>query len=846
MEKQIRHNWFLMIVLLLLSLVASWFMVNYLVDQVGKTADEEALTHIVENTEQLHYSFHNRTSDTWSIMEIESLSLSKLSMASEADVVESIAQLREKSAACQIWLINAEGQCLDDEGNTGWRQIDEGMLPLLKDGKEFCSLRQETTGGDYLDFAIRLDQPVTEQNYTILMMEYTLDTYLEVLRLQTYGGAGVAYVVDGQGCTLFQTKGEIPTDRTQNYFFYQFVRGMSFEGNEEVTDEESLKNAVNNNETGAVYVSDEQYSYALSYRPLDIMDWHLILMVECSAIAGGRMEYMQQVKWIAVGVNLLIMAVCIGFFLINSLWMRRHSDQKLSSRERIINVLSTNSQGVYILVDAWNWTCTFVSQSAEEMLGVPFAALRGNHLKKLFDTFHNRQMERSLQKWDGKTIFEFGRFLFRPKKSTDEKYLRLLVFPPQDGEIVMAIVDETTDAMREQALEDAVNLAREANQAKSTFLSSMSHDIRTPMNAILGFAALAQSNVENMEKVKDYLRKIQASGNHLLSLINDVLDMSQIESGKIHLEEQETNLSDIFRDIKTIICGQVQEKHLKLSMDIDVKQQHVLCDKTRLNQVLLNLLSNAIKFTPPGGVISMHLTQHSEETSGQGAYEIRVKDNGIGMSREFAENIFEPFERERSSTVDRIQGTGLGMAITKNIIDLMGGTIEVHTEKGKGTEFIICLSLRLLPEHCMEEKQRDESTMCEKPLSFDGKHLLLVEDNDLNREIICELLEDYGFQIDAVENGEEALERAAESKAGYYDVILMDIQMPVMDGYEATRRIRALENKELSQIPILAMTANAFEEDRRAAEACGMDGFLSKPIDIEEVIRVLKSVIRSW
>ncbi|MDD6483108.1 MAG: response regulator [Clostridiales bacterium] len=391
------------------------------------------------------------------------------------------------------------------------------------------------------------------------------------------------------------------------------------------------------------------------------------------------------------------------------------------------------------------------------------------------------------------------------------------------------------------AAEEAMVAAESANKAKSTFLSNMSHDIRTPMNAVIGFATLAAANVKNTEKVKDYLSKILSSSNHLLSLINDILDMSRIESGKVRLEETEVNLSDMLHDIKTIIGGQIQDKQMKLNINIDVTDENVFCDKTRLNQVLLNLLSNAIKFTHPGGTVSVGITQLDDAPGDKGLYEIRVRDNGIGMSREFAEKIFEPFERERNSTVSKIQGTGLGMAISKNIIDMMGGTIEVQTEKDRGTEFIIRLALRRGEGKAKESAGEDVLPAAD----FKGKHLLIAEDNELNREIALEILGEYGFRMDTAQNGAEAVEKIAASKPGEYDLVLMDIQMPVMDGYEATRKIRGLDNPELSNIPILAMTANAFDEDRKAALESGMNGFLSKPVQIEELVKTLQSMLRA-
>ena len=525
-------------------------------------------------------------------------------------------------------------------------------------------------------------------------------------------------------------------------------------------------------------------------------------------------------------------------------------------------------------------------------------------------------------------------------------------------------------------LQVAVEKAETANRAKSTFLSNMSHDIRTPMNAIIGFTTLALSNIDDTDRVKDYLAKTLASSNHLLSLINDVLDMSRIESGKIHLEEVEVNLSDVLHDLKTIVSGQIYAKQLELYMDVmDVTDEDVYCDKTRLNQILLNLLSNAIKFTPAGGTVSVRVRQLAGKVRGCGQYEFRIKDNGIGMSQEFAQKIFEPFERERTSTVSRIQGTGLGMAITKNIVDMMGGTIEVQTAQGKGTEFTVCVPMRAQTEQRPVEKiteleglkalvvdddfntcdsvtkmlvkvgMRAEWTLsgkeavlrarqsiemsdvyhayiidwrlpdmngievtrqirslhddtpiiiltaydwsdieveakaagvtafCSKPMfmsdlretlmsalgqkpadavqrllpeknaDFKGKHILLVEDNELNREIAQEILREYGFLVDSAENGAVAVEKVSTAAPGSYDLVLMDVQMPIMDGYTATRKIRALDDPARAKLPILAMTANAFDEDRRNALESGMNGFLSKPIVIDDLVQELHKIL---
>ena len=524
-------------------------------------------------------------------------------------------------------------------------------------------------------------------------------------------------------------------------------------------------------------------------------------------------------------------------------------------------------------------------------------------------------------------------------------------------------------------LEIALQHEGAANRAKREFLFNMSHDIRTPMNAIIGFTSLAATHIDNREQVLDYLKKISTSSQHLLSLINDVLDMSRIESGKVKIEEKAVHLPDLVHDVRSIIQPNVAAKRLSLFIDtMDIEDEDIITDPLRLNQILLNILSNAIKFTPTGGMISIRIAQKNGAPKGCVCYEFRIKDNGIGMSEEFQKHIFEEFSREESSTVSGIQGTGLGMSITKNIVDLMGGTIALTSEPGKGTEFIVtlcftrsgqkaepkqlpqleglralvadddtntCLNVSTMlskigmrPEWTISGKEavirtkyaveqgdafsvyiidwlipdmngieivrqirkvignrcpiiiltaydwadiEDEAraagvtAFCEKPLflselrrvlaepfraepaaepaqptaaDLKGKKLLLVEDNELNREIALEILKEAGFVVDTAEDGAVAVQKIKQAAPGQYDLILMDIQMPNLDGYEATRQIRALPDAEKASIPIFAMTANAFEEDRQNALAAGMNGHIAKPLDVPHLLRVLADALK--
>ena len=398
--------------------------------------------------------------------------------------------------------------------------------------------------------------------------------------------------------------------------------------------------------------------------------------------------------------------------------------------------------------------------------------------------------------------------------------------------------------------------AEEANKAKSTFLSNMSHDIRTPMNAIVGYLNLAKDLHKICEacplylnkpckddvpdKMFDFLKKIDASSQHLLALINDVLEMSRIESGKMELELDGMNIVTALDEVHDMFATQMAGKKINFSVDSSgVRDKFVICDKNRLNRVLLNLLSNAYKFTPEGGEISVTLKQISEVRDVFADYELRVKDSGIGMTPEFAAKVFEAFERERTSTVSKIQGTGLGMAITKSIVDLMGGTIEVITAPGEGTEFIIEITFELAED--MQEEIIDEKAA--QVVDFTNKKLLLVDDIEVNREIAKMLLESEGFIVDTASDGSEAVKKVAESAAGDYDAVLMDIQMPIMNGYEAAREIRKLDNKRLASVPIIAMTANAFSEDVKNALDAGMNGHIAKPIDVPKMMETLAKIL---
>ena len=428
----------------------------------------------------------------------------------------------------------------------------------------------------------------------------------------------------------------------------------------------------------------------------------------------------------------------------------------------------------------------------------------------------------------------------------DGVILLLIVFA---GLAVMLYVQNLVREKHAEAEREKIH-AVESSLAKSQFLFNMSHDIRTPMNAIIGYTNLARKE-EASDEVSGYLDKIENSSQHLLALINDILEMSRIESGKIELEFVPVDLCMVFEGMKDLFYEQMKEKNIEFGVHTtQIEDRYVWCDRKNLNRVLLNLLSNAYKFTPEGGSVTASIWESGTSENGYGIYEVRVQDTGIGMSREFAERMFNAFERERTSTVSGIEGTGLGLSITKSIVDLLGGTIEVMTAPGSGTEIVIRLRFKLAEEKDVPEAERlregSDGDMSEaaQEVDFSTKRLLLVEDNQINMEIANMILSQAGFMVETAVNGKIAVDMVAASDPGYYDAILMDIQMPEMDGYEATRAIRAMSDPARANIPILAMTANAFKEDEEAAMEAGMQAHIAKPIDVNVMMKALTRVLK--
>ena len=962
-----RQKWLPVAAILLLVFLAVGFSVQY-ISFVSQTIYQESTSHLEEVLHKSNNMLKEMVRKNLTYLHLYNGFLE--STSDEAEIQAYIGAAQQEAGFAEFYFLTYDGNYMTVTGKTGYLGLQTNLDEELADGNDIVmntALPGKTqmlaficpeTQGSYRGFA-----------YDAVAITYYNDEVLRLLDNSAFQGNASNYVIYPDGRVVIDNS----VNRKETiYNFIAMLRDHSDLSEAQILD---LSNAFAQGSSGNMKVKLGDTSYYLVYEGTAVQSWTMVGLVPVSIVNANLDKLWFHTVQIVAGIVLGFAALAILLVVRRGHTALRQKNTKLLYRDELFQKLSLNVDDVFLMLDAETSKVDYVSPNIERLLGIPWKEVRQNAfaLDKLGAPEHGENFLDGLlsgqqREWD----FEFEHLETKERRW----FHNIAIGSEVEGrtKYILVMSDRTADKQVNQALSDAVAAAETANRAKSTFLSNMSHDIRTPMNAIIGFTTLAISNIDDKERVKDYLAKTLASSNHLLSLINDVLDMSRIESGKIHLEEVEVNLSDVLHDLKTIVSGQIYAKQLELYMDaMDVTDEDVYCDKTRLNQILLNLLSNAIKFTPAGGTVSVRVRQLAGQVRGCGQYEFRIKDNGIGMSPEFAKKIFEPFERERTSTVSRIQGTGLGMAITKNIVDMMGGTIEVQTAQGKGSEFIIRVPLRVQTEHRPVEKiteleglkalvvdddfntcdsvtkmlvgMRAEWTLsgkeavlrarqsiemsdvyhayiidwrlpdmngievtrqirslnddtpiiiltaydwsdieveakaagvtafCSKPMfmsdlretlmsalgqkltnapqellpeknaDFKDKHILLVEDNELNREIAQEILREYGFQVDTAENGEVAVEKVSTAAPGSYDLVLMDVQMPVMDGYTATRKIRALDDPARAKLPILAMTANAFDEDRRNALESGMNGFLSKPIVIGDLVQELHKIL---
>ena len=939
---------------------------------VSQTVYQESTSHLSELVHQSDDMLNQLFSRNRMILHLWG---GLLEIASSEEQIRSGMDKMQKEIDCAaLYFLASDGSCMTQDGEKSSLGSQTGLGTHLSDGEDVV-VNAALPGKPQMLVFVCPETKGTYRGFTYdaIAVAYYNDTVLSAIDSSAFDGAAHSYVIYSDGRVVLDSNAD-SDDPVYNLL-------AELRGNSDLSEKkfDALSDDFAQGRNGSMMLTLRGTRYYLVYENMGIQDWIMLGLVPVSVVNAGMDTLWRRTVEIVVVIACLLMVLLIALIVHRSRDALRRRDTEILYRDELFTRLSRNVDDVFLMMDAETSRVDYVSPNIERLLGVPLEqvqqdirALRALHPKDSPD--RDKNFFAGIQcgeqcEWNAD---------YAHPQTGERRWFHVIAMGSEVAgrtKYILVMSDRTDDRKINQALSEAVAAAEAASRAKSTFLSNMSHDIRTPMNAIIGFTTLAVSNIDNQERVKDYLTKTLSSSRHLLALINDILDMSRIESGKLQLEETEVNLPEMLHDIKTIVSGQIHAKQLELYMDaLDVTDEDVYCDRTRMGQILLNLLSNAIKFTPAGGTVSVRVRQLAGTVRDCAQYEFRVRDNGIGMSPEFAQKIFEPFERERTSTVSRIQGTGLGMAITRNIVEMMGGTIKVQTEKNRGTEFIICLPLRVQTGTRREEKiaelaglkalvvdddfntcdsvaklltrvgMRAEWTLsgreavlrarqsielgdpcrayiidwrlpdmngievtrqirslnddtpiiiltaydwsdiegeakaagvtafCSKPMflsdlrdtlltaightqteeqdilpgknaDFRGRHILLVEDNELNREIAVAILHEYGFLVDTAENGAVAVEKIRTSDPGRYDLVLMDVQMPVMDGCTATQRIRALEDPVRAAVPIVAMTANVFEEERKRAFDCGMNGFLSKPIVIEELVDALKDII---
>ena len=963
-----RQKWLPVAAILLLVLLIAGFSVQY-ISFVSQTIYQESTSHLEEVLHKSNNMLKEMVRKNLTYLHLYNGFLE--STSDEAEIQAYIEAAQQSTGFAEFYFLTYDGNYMTVTGETGYlglqTNLDERLAhdedivvnTALPGKPQMLAFICPETQGSYRGFA-----------YDAIAISYYNDAVLRLLDSSAFEGNASNYVIYSDGRVVIDNS----VNRTETiYNFIAMLRDHSDLSEAQILD---LSNAFAQGSSGNMKVKLGDISYYLVYEGTAVQSWTMVGLVPVKIVNANLdklwLHTIQIVAGIAIGLAVLVILLIVR----RSHAALRQKNTKLLYRDELFQKLSLNVDDVFLMLDAETSKVDYVSPNIERLLGIPWREVRQNAfaLDKLGAPEQGKNFLEGLlsgqqREWD----LEFEHLETKERRW----FHNIAIGSEVEGrtKYILVMSDRTADKQVNQALSDAVAAAETANRAKSTFLSNMSHDIRTPMNAIIGFTTLAISNIDDKDRVKDYLAKTLASSNHLLSLINDVLDMSRIESGKVKIEEKAVHLPDLVHDIRSIIQPNISSKRLALFIDtMDVVDEDIITDPLRLNQVLLNILSNAIKFTPTGGMVSIRIAQKPGAPKGCGNYEFRIKDNGIGINKEFQKHIFEEFTREESSTVSGIQGTGLGLSITKNIVDLMGGTITLESEPGKGSEFIVnlcfplsgqkaeikqlpqleglralvadddtntCLSVstmlskigmrpewtisgkeavirtkyaveqgdafsvyiidwlipdmngieivrqirKVIGDSCpiiiltaydwadIEEEARAAgvTAFCEKPLflselrkvlaepfrvqpaqksvlppkaSFDGKHLLLVEDNALNREIAIEILKEAGFLVDTAGDGVEAVEKMEQSVPGQYDLILMDIQMPRMDGYEATRRIRALPDPRKADIPIFAMTANAFEEDKQNALNAGMNGHIAKPLDIPHLLKVLEEALK--
>ena len=796
---------------------------------------EESTAHLTEIYHQANQTLYNKVSLNWGVMRMWTPYLERAQ--NDADVRSFLAQAKEEYQFTDFFFVSRDGSYITLDGEQGYLDLGRMLSQLVleqqpivansvvPDKPEIMVFAVPTEKGSYQGFA-----------YEAIAVTYNNKDLVDSLKISAFEGHGSTFAVLPDGRVVLDSSSE---DMRGVHNILAMLKNSAGFTDEQIT---ALQKAFAAGKSGSLEFSIHGVSYYMVYGSAAFQNW-TILGIAPKSVVNANMNRLQYTTMAVMSSIVGMLAVTVLLLVVQSNRQKlRKKDQQLLAREELFSSLSRNVDDVFLMIDIGTGKVEYISPNVQRILGISPEAVQedfhvlcsagGDNCRSPLDDL--MQMEQGTQQeWDREFIHQ---------ETGEPHYIHVTGFINDvqgAKKCIVDLSDRTGEHQTTLAVEAALEVAEKASQAKTDFLSNMSHDIRTPMNAIVGLTTLMENELHQPEKLADHLDKLETSGRLLLSIINDILDMSRIESGKTTLNVEKMNLPQQVSQLDSVIRQQAGQRRQTFTVNTLVQHENLLADPTRLNQVLMNILSNSVKYTPTGGHIRLEVEEltHTEHYA---KYRFVVQDDGIGMSEAYQKTLFDPFTREERSGTNRVQGTGLGMAITKNIVDLMGGSISVESATGKGTRFEVVLEFPIDAEvdaapkaQALPEEPEDVSPLC-------GMNFLCAEDNAINAEILELLLESKGAHCKIYPNGQELVDAFVRVKPGEYDMILMDVQMPVMDGLEATRRIRSSENPLGRVIPILAMTANAFLEDMQKSKEAGMDEHLSKPVDIDALEQTVK------
>ena len=819
---------------LLLS-VGIWTSFVVFTDFMEHTIYEESTAHLTEIYHQANQTLYNKVSLNWGVMRMWAPYLE--SAQSDADVCSFLARAKGEYHFTDFFFVSRDGSYVALDGERGYLDLGRTLSQLILEQKPIVANSVVPDKPEIMVFAVPTEKGSYQGfDYEAIAVTYNNRDLVDSLKISAFEGYGSTFAVLPDGRVVLDSSS---ADMRGVHNILAMLKNSAGFTAEQV---DALQDSFAAGESGNLEFSINGVSYYMVYGSASFQNW-TILGIAPKSVVNANMNRLQYTTMAVMSGTTGMLAVAALLLVVqNNRQKLRKKDQQLLAREELFSNLSRNVDDVFLMIDTETRKVEYVSPNVQRILGLSPEAVQED-LYVLYpagdDSGASRlenlmQMEQGVQQeWERE---------FVNQETGEPRYIHVTGFINDvqgARKCIVDLSDRTGEHQTTLAVEAALEVAEKASKAKTDFLSNMSHDIRTPMNAIIGITTLMKNELHQPEKLAEHLGKLETSGRLLLGIINDILDMSRIESGKTTLNIEKTNLPQQVSQLDSIIRQQASQRRQTFTVENHVQHENVLADPNRLNQVLMNILSNAVKYTPQGGHIRLDVEEltHTEHYA---KYRFVVQDDGIGMSEAYQKTLFEPFTREEKSGTNRVQGTGLGMAITKSIVDLMGGTIHVESAPGKGSRFEVVLEF---PIDAEADKVQTASALPEEdeavsPLS--GMKFLCAEDNAINAEILEMLLETKGASCTICSNGQEIVDAFASVKPGEYDMILMDVQMPVMDGLEATRRIRNGENPLGRTIPILAMTANAFLEDMQKSKEAGMDEHLSKPVDIAALEQTVK------